>query len=935
MEGKWIWLSGGQRTENERACFVQTFRVLETVQTCEIHVAAISKYALYCNGRLVGRGPIRAPRGVCYCDTLPLESYLRTGLNYLAVHVWSYGWSTYQSLYEDGGLLYEIVVDGQVVAKSDETVKAHLDLGQLPFSPKRNVNLGFSDYYDGRSFTENWTFNEEKTAGWQPAALCPPVSRTLLQRPIRQYHTRRIYPTQLVRVQDVKKAVQVLTINTRQVFFGDRRDADETIFNGLIGFVVTSEAAMSGRVSFPNRTWNGIIGTFRIGETIYPVKDRERDIAVDLPAGSSLFLMQINGKFDDLYSHIEFRFPGEVAFRGLGTDRCAFVVGPTAQVTCGLDGTGTIYDDTELLTELDHRFFACSTIEQLQQAGAELRWVAPQYVMSDAYLLSLARLAEVVGDYSVRTEHLGVLWNNTSVTTIELPACGDYRRILLDFGDLYVGNLNWTVWANEGTILDIYCFENMYRGDIDFTIGLNNGMRYICRDGWQSYSAMTRIGVRYALISVRNAVGPVKLREFSIDHTTYSSSNLGSFQCNDEQMNHIWKMCRQSHELCTEDTFTDSPTYEQAFWLGDAQTSAIVNALMFGDYDVIRRCLVLAPSAKENTPMFNALTPTDWGTSIPMWTMHWLIMLLQYLEVSGDYTVLDEVYDSARDVLNVFAGLLTEDGGLLLSAWNHIDWAPLGITSHCVPTAYEGMLTYCFRRFAALANLQGETADGTRFRALAGRTARYLDENLWDSERKAFCDSWSPKTGLTRCWSVQTHTLLVLYDAIDDPVKAAKARQYLLDAPEDFIQVGSPFMLYYLYECWAKLGRRTEIFEDIKRRWGEMVRYESTTCWEVFPGFYENSRTRSYCNSWSATPAALMQKYLLGIRREADAYAVVAFDFPETELRWCRGAIPTPYGPIFVDWNKDIGEYLLRIPQEITLLGEPPRGFRVTIERTK
>ena len=81
----------------------------------------------------------------------------------------------------------------------------------------------------------------------------------------------------------------------------------------------------------------------------------------------------------------------------------------------------------------------------------------------------------------------------------------------------------------------------------------------------------------------------------------------------------------------------------------------------------------------------------------------------------------------------------------------------------------------------------------------------------------------------------------MLYDAIDDPVKAAKARQYLLDAPEDFIQVGSPFMLYYLYECWAKLGRRTEIFEDIKRRWGEMVRYESTTCWEVFPGFYENS----------------------------------------------------------------------------------------------
>ena len=141
-------------------------------------------------------------------------------------------------------------------------------------------------------------------------------------------------------------------------------------------------------------------------------------------------------------------------------------------------------------------------------------------------------------------------------------------------------------------------------------------------------------------------------------------------------------------------------------------------------------------------------------------------------------------------------------------------------------------------------------------------------------------------------------------------------------------------MLYYLYEAWAMVGRQREIFEDVKKRWGEMFRYETTTCWEVFPGFYENSRTRSYCHSWSTAPAALMQKYLLGIRRDSEGFRDVSYDFPDTPLRWCRGAVPTPFGPIYVDWNKDLGEFLLCLPEKITLHGEPPAGFRMTVQRT-
>lgn len=934
MSGKWIWAADAKNTENERVCFVDSFFAPAEVESCEIRITAVTKYTLYLNGTYIGGGPVRSEKVKCYYDTYDLLPLMRSGKNYLAVQVWNYGWSTYQSLADNGGLYYEVIADEKELTASDLHVAARRDSGHITYAPKRNVNLGFTDYFDGRCFSQEWIISPELAKSW-PKAVEREEKRILVARPIRNFHVRRQYPQQIVSVEDVSIRGQVMTVNTRHAFFGDRRDADETIMNGLIGCELIAPQTMEGVISFPNRMWNGMIGTCRIGETVYPVTDKQRELHVLLPEGRSLFLIQLNGKYDDLYCHIEFRFPKKISFNNLGTDSCFFVIGPTAQIHCEIDGRGAIYDYMSDLQDIDRRYFSCTTLKQLQQSGAELKWVEAQYVMPDMYLLSLNRMAKVEQSYAVLPKHEGILWNNASTTVFELPRCGNFRRILVDFGDIYVGNLEFTIHASEGTMFDIYCFENMYRGEIDFTIGLNNGVRYICRKGWQHYRCMSRMGLRYVLLTVSGNTEPVELRDFFINYATFSSSNTGSFDCNDYQLNYIWKMCRHTHELCLEDSFTDCPTYEQAFWTGDAQTSAAVNTYVFGDYAFIRHNLILAQSASNNTPLFNALTPTDWGTSIPMWTMHWFISFVQYLENSGDKSVIPELYDKAKEMLLYFAGLMTEDGGFLVSAWNLVDWAPMDIPAYSVPTVYQALLTYCFEQFAKIAHQIGKTNDAKQFAKFYDKASSYLNEQLWCEERQAFYDSWCPESGFSKTFSIQTHVLMILYEVITDQNRKGIVEKYLMEVPSDFVDVGSPFMLYYLYEAWAKIGKCDEIFDDIRQRWGEMFRYETTTCWEVFPGFYENSRTRSYCHSWSTSPAALMQKYLLGIRRDSDGFADVSIVFPDTKLRWCRGSIPTPYGPILVDWNKDISEYRLRIPEEIRLHGTALADFHVSIEYTK
>lgn len=954
--GVWIWICDGQESENERVCFQTVFQANDLLHDHELRISAVNRYAVWLNGVFLGSGSPRSGRDTHFFESYGIDHLLAEGENLLSMEVWNYGWSTYQSLAEEGGLWFEVTEDDQILCCSDESVKAARDLGHLPYAPKRNVNLGFTDYYDARKMSRSWTGRRQDC--WANAVLSRQKDEKAESLPIRSFNETKAYPDRVIALEDVEKNVQVMTVNTREGFFPGRKDADETIFNGLLGCEIEAEEEMSGRISFPNRSWNGLIGTFRIGAQVYEISDACRDVSVVIPEGRTLFLMQLNGKFDDLYSHIEFRFPRKVCFHRQSSGETFFVLGPTMRLKSPVDGKQPVIDTIDFLTDLDRELFACSTLKELEtsavrlaaetvpeQAGAAqmlqgqagegsgLRWLPERYVMEDMYLLSLCRLARTVRSYALQPENMGILWNNTQCTVIEPPQAGDYRRLTVDLGNIFVGELEIALKAAAGTVIDIYGFENRYRGENDYTIGLNNGVRYICKEGWQHYRFLTRMGMRYAIISVRETDWPVLIRDFHMNSRSYSASRQGSFSCSDEKLNRIWTMCRDTHLLCMEDSFTDCPTYEQAFWLGDAQTSAAVNSYVFGDYSFVRHNLLFAASAGDNSPLMNALTPTDWNTSIPMWTMNWLISISDYLKTSGDFSVLDKLYEKIRNVLDCYETLITPEGAFIVHAWNLIDWAKLDTPDGACLTAYQGMLAKCYADAAGYARARGRAQDEERFLSTARKLLTFLDQTLWDPESRTFCDAWNPKTGFTSTRSVQTHSLLMLYHAVIDPEKARIVSNLLENVPDSFVKVGSPFMLYYYYEAQARLGRLSQVFEDIRDRWGEMLRYETTTCWEVFPGFYENSRTRSYCHSWSSAPAALMQKYLLGITCTSDGFASVTAGIPDTDLRWCRGSVPTPHGLIYVDWNRDTKEYLLSIPEQIHLALELPDGYQVRVQK--
>lgn len=945
MELSWIWIDDGRDSENERVCFAREFTLHEgAVQSLKLRVSAVTRYIAYLDGEEIARGPLRGGRGVCGVDEYELASALRgassrgaapeAGCRHLlCFRVWHYKWSTYQSIGRpQGALAFELWADGLSVARSDAAVRCARDAGHLVYAPKRNVNLGFTDYYDARRMRQDWLCEAAASRDWAAARPLDFDPGALIARPIREFQREKRYAQALLCDEETAGRSQQWSVNTRRAFFGARADADETVFSGFIGVELEAPRAMRGRVVFPNRTWNGLIGDFTIGGRRYAVSNECRDITVELRAGRQLFLLQLSGKFDDLYCHIEWIFPEEIRLCARGEGEAPFfAIGPTERLCVPVDGFREVlgglneYNRFAEHSPAHEAIFACASLEALRALGCELRRIDARDCYRDLYLLSKVMSDAVVRRYALpNADNLGILWDNHEETLLGLPREGDSRRILLDFGRIHIGSVNFTLWARRGTVLEFYGFENYYRHEIDYTIGLNNALRYVCDEGWQSYRCMTRMGFRYLLVILRAAEAPVRIRDLHMLASTYSPTQAGSFECSDEELNRIWQMCRDTHLLSMDDCFSDSPTYEQAFWQGDGQINELIHAYLFGDYDYIFHSQRIAAGGRENTPLVNALAPTDWTTAIPLWTMNWIISVFQARALSGRSETARALYPAMRDTLRYYERFIGEDGAFLINAWNMLDWAPLDIDNYAVVTGQQAALVHCYRRLAGLAEEMGEAEAAADFSAQAARLLRYLDEVLWNPEKQMYHDAYLPERGLAETFSIQTHTMLYLYDAISDPERRARVGGYLLDPPQDFIAVGSPFMLAYLYECWAQQGRLREIFADIKRRWLEMLRYNSNTCWEVFPGFYENARTRSYCHGWSASPAYFMLKLLSAVRALEPDYSSVEIALPDLDLRWCRIVLPTPQGRIFVDWERgeDGPSLLLRLPETIHVRNE-------------
>jgi hypothetical protein len=939
--GSWIWCAAATPQRNAFARFRRRFTYRGGEAT--LHITADARYMLYVNDEYIGQGPVRAWPSHWRYDSYDLAPHLTPGENVIAVLVNHYGESTFQYIHGPAGLLAHLALADEDIV-SDAGWRAAPDPALVNNAPRISIQEAFEEQYDarladGRSLPGHvpqgqvalrWAGAGYDDSAWPAAVALRPAEdgwhRDLGPRAIPFLTLEPALPRRIVSAETVRSIRYRHTIYVKPYLAPTDFSSNANAAHAYLATQVWSPDAAEVRVFAPHKVPWGVEGQiFKVnGAAVEQGAARLRRgwnslvlsiaslyhlpefvVCLDGPDGLALCAAgdrggapwAVVGPFD---IPEEFRRALSETFFG-----STLIVAEPRTPEATAERGAAFWESGDVAAVLDAPFFSFKDLWQP---------VAPEHLPEvDVFMQAYT---DTVTGQDVRVETPEALLSAAEWATIYPAADGADVRVLLDFGREVVGFHAFEVDAPAGTILDWHNFEFIQPdGRFNFAEGMNNSFRYVCREGRQAYQSFVRRGFRYSYLILRGMTGPVKLRDVRLIFNTYPQARQGSFVCSDARLDQIWEVGAHTLRCSAEDTYVDTPVYEQTHWVGDARNEALVDWVVNGDRRLWFRCLEQAGQSLERSPLVESHVPSGWQNVIPAWTFLWMRSCREYLLFTGDDAGAGRLLeDIARNVAGVEAHL-NPQGLFDIHAWNMFDWAAMDTPNYGVVTHQNCLAVQALRDAAEMAEWLDRPELASDWRETAEGIAAAVNAHLWNEERQAYTDCLREGRHST-VFSQQTQTA-ALISGVATGGRAARCRQIIEDPPEGFVRAGSPFFEFFLLEAYQAEGREQEVVSAIRRDWGWMVEMGATTFWESWSGAgaaEEGRLTRSHCHGWSAAPTYFLSTYVLGVRPGGPGFRPVVIEPHPADLNWCRGVVPTPYGNVEVQWDSPAdGEFALRV----------------------
>ncbi len=551
-------------------------------------------------------------------------------------------------------------------------------------------------------------------------------------------------------------------------------------------------------------------------------------------------------------------------------------------------------------------------------------------------------------------EHADSLLHGGGATIVRAEP-GRALSIVLDFGRVVTGHPRIEVDGPAGAIVDLSYAERL-RDDGRLPVQRANPItsqsvhRYILRDGAQSWEKFDRAGFRYMQLTVspspEQPERPVRIDRANITFTSYPVGDRGDFACSDDLLTKLWHAGRYTMQVGMQDGFEDCPSREQRQWVGDAYVESLVNYACFGDPRLVAKLIRQVAQSQRRDGMTQMATPGDLGATnglfIVDYCLSWIMTAGEYLNHTGDATILDDVFPNIVRAVAWFErhvaenGLLTEPPG-----WIFIDWAEIDRRGAC--TTLNALLVGALRHAVVMAERQGAAALAARWSTLADRIAAAANDLLWDAARGVYVDALLPDGGQSTRVSQHANAAMIAsgaaprdrwdsaLDYIMDPPRLVATSTGFIRTPtpideERQVVLAQPFFSHFLHRALAAAGRQQAIIDNIRDRWGPMLDNDGLgTFWEHWHG----NESRSH--AWSSTPVYDLSREVLGVYPTSPAYATFRVEPHPCGLEWARGRYPTPSGDIKVSWRRSASSVGLELDvpdattAEVALPGASPR----------
>lgn len=868
-EPSYVWIDEKGEGRNVYAYFRNEVELKEVPENATIKLYAKSLYNLFVNGNFVNFGPIRSFETHPYYDSINIAPYLKSGRNVIAVKVQTNGIHTYQIPFGTAGFIAwgEIkTADTNISLSTPGNWICRKARGYNPLSPRFSFAQGPVEIFDATAEPDNWKGTQIVSKIWKKPTLLKNQQYfgKLAPRTIPLLTNAAFSPKYVVNKIDLSAGEKVYNWSSYYENVENSRDQ-----RGILSYsYIYSPEDQTVNFGFSwGKYWiNGQL----IQSKGQPEKAFRSNATVRLKKGwNSYFSVQ-----EIIWSNLD----GMLALPA--TNNLQFSVHKKLNDTLRFALTEPIeseklkamFADNSCPTEpekLKYKWLKVSGTEPLFNPAKEIAWLEKKKIAVN----------------SLKTEK------------ILLPVNAN-QAVVYDFGTIHLGRIFLKVDSPAGTIFDLVWSEDLQDSLVTLfrRFEINAIARYIS-DGSGYFETFRPYGLRYLQVNVRNNSAPVTIQQVGVNRQVYDFEKKGSFSCSDPLFNTIWEMGWRTLQVCSEDTYTDTPFRERGHYAGDMFPEFATTLVTSGDPRLVKHTIRVFN--QEYSKTYSDLAPTIHAE----FTLINLLVAAWYIRQFNDKVFAQEVYPIYANYLRLLHKSRKNDEMYRISRV-FIEW--INIDKSADLTALQSYIYASFSNLAAVAGILDKPQDVQDFKIMADELKQIMLTKCWDETAGNFVDGFKDGKVLPSRYVISSSLASVW--KIPAAEQDKRIQNWFDDAlinigePVNRKQLTTPYGGFYALASLYQSGNVATAENFIRKHWGKMASEVGDLTWEDF----NLDRTSTQSHAWASSPTYYMSSQILGVDLGFPGYASpdTIYIRPQTNsVSWAKGTVPHPKGLVTLDWK--------------------------------
>ena len=379
---------------------------------------------------------------------------------------------------------------------------------------------------------------------------------------------------------------------------------------------------------------------------------------------------------------------------------------------------------------------------------------------------------------------------------------------------------------------------------------------------------------------------PEHLRRQSAFAATWDDQ-AAAFRCSDELLNRIWELCRYSIKATTFAGVYVDGDRERIPYEADAYLNQLSHYATDRDVQMARDSY-------------------DWLMKQPTWPTEWAAHMVFMAHAdwmhTGDTAWLAARYAALKSKL---LPERTRPDGLLgsneaqMKKGDLVDWPPAerdGFVFKPVNSVVNAFQLRALALMAELARALQRDSDAAAYLARERATRAVFQEKFFDAARGAYRD------GEGTDHASQHASLFPLAFGLAPPEHRARVTAWVASRGMACSVYAAQYLLEGLFENEQASPALALITAPTDRSWKHMIESGTTISWEAWDQKYKPNQ--DWNHAWGAAPANLFPRFILGVRPLTPGWGRAVVRPHPGALTQAEGKIPTPRGPILINWTR-------------------------------